>query len=123
MSNLRTICRPHTVFFSSFVCCRERARVRVSFRNPNYKPRFSSPSSFAPWFESLGSNGTEPWFRVSQRRTLVRASNWSDQKSPYDTLGNSLSFFFLLIFFFKGSVEEIIKRKAFLFILFIHIFA
>ncbi|XP_059432034.1 uncharacterized protein LOC132165466 [Corylus avellana] len=86
MSNLRTICRPHAAFFSSLVCCRQRARARASFRNPNYKPRFSSPSSFAPWFESLGSNGTEPWFRGSQRRTLVRASKWSDQKSPYDTL-------------------------------------
>ncbi|KAG2701007.1 hypothetical protein I3760_06G022800 [Carya illinoinensis] len=86
MTNLRTICRPHTVVFSFFLSCRQRARARVSFRNPNHKPRFSSPPSFSPWFESLGSNGTEPWFRLSQRRTLVRASNWTDQNSPYETL-------------------------------------
>uniref|UniRef100_A0A2N9G738 J domain-containing protein n=1 Tax=Fagus sylvatica TaxID=28930 RepID=A0A2N9G738_FAGSY len=83
MSNLRTICRPYTVF-SSIICCRQRVRARVSLRNPNYRPNFTS--SLPPWFESLSSNGAEPWFRVSQRRTLVRASNWADQKSPYETL-------------------------------------
>lgn len=92
MSNLRTICRPYTVF-SSIICCRQRqrARPRVSLPNPNYRPQFSSP-----WFDSLGlnSNGAEPWFRVNQRRTMVHASNWSDQKSPYETLGIYFSFFF-----------------------------
>lgn len=84
MSNLRTICRPHTVF-TSFMCCRHqaRSRVRVSFRNPDFKPPSSSPSLFSPWLL-----GNEPWFRVNQRRTAVRASSWTDQKSPYETLGN-----------------------------------
>jgi len=84
MSNLKTICRPYTVF-SSIICCRhrQRARPRVSLPNPNYRPQFSSA-----WFDSLGlnSNGAEPWYRVNQRRTMVHASNWSDQKSPYETL-------------------------------------
>ncbi|OAY23389.2 ER-phagy receptor 1 [Manihot esculenta] len=82
MSNLRTICRPHTVI-TSFMCCRHqaRSRVRVSFRNPDFKPPSSSPSLFSPWLL-----GNEPWFRVNQRRTAVRASSWTDQKSPYETL-------------------------------------
>lgn len=92
MSNLRTTCRPYTVF-SSIICCRQRqrARPRVSLPNPNYRPQFSSP-----WFDSLGlnSNGAEPWFRVNQRRTMVHASNWSDQRSPYETLGIYFSFSF-----------------------------
>lgn len=92
MSNLKTICRPYTVF-SSIICCRhrQRARPRVSLPNPNYRPQFSSA-----WFDSLGlnSNGAEPWYRVNQRRTMVHASNWSDQKSPYETLGIYFSFSF-----------------------------
>ncbi|EOY16126.1 Chaperone DnaJ-domain superfamily protein isoform 1 [Theobroma cacao] len=92
MSNLRTICRPHTVF-SSFMCCsrhhhhhhhqhQARSRIRVSFRNPNIRP-----SLFSPWLDlSRDLSRKEPWFRVNQRRTLVRASNWTDQKSPYETL-------------------------------------
>lgn len=101
MSNLRAICRPHTVFFSSIAtcCCRDRARfrarstVRVSFRNPNSKP---GVSVFSPL---LGFDSSEmiprvvdPWGRSNHhRRTLVRAANWQDTKSPYETLGiNSL---------------------------------
>ncbi|XP_065846866.1 ER-phagy receptor 1 [Euphorbia lathyris] len=82
MSSLRTICRPHTVF-ASFKCCRHqpRSRVRVSFRKPDSKFHLSSPSLSSPWI-----HGNEPWFRANQRRTAVRASNWRDQKSPYDTL-------------------------------------
>ncbi|XP_034675279.1 chaperone protein DnaJ isoform X2 [Vitis riparia] len=86
MSNLRTICRPHIhiVFFSSFICCRSQAaKSRVSFRNPNSQSRVSLPCAFSPWFDS---NRNEPWLRVSQRRTLVRASKWTDEKSPYETL-------------------------------------
>ncbi|PON53061.1 Terminal organelle assembly protein [Parasponia andersonii] len=86
MSNLRTICRPHhgVVFFSSLICCRHQVRSRVSFRNPNHKPPYS-PSSF---FDSSSSSngGTDPWFRLHQRRTLVKATNWTDPKSPYETL-------------------------------------
>ncbi|KAM7516782.1 hypothetical protein LguiA_006365 [Lonicera macranthoides] len=96
MSNLRTICRPHTLFFSSIAtcCCRDRARfrsrstVRVSFRNPNSKP---GVSVFSPL---LGFDSSEmiprvvdPWGRSNHhRRTLVRAANWQDTKSPYETL-------------------------------------
>ncbi|KAJ4701241.1 Chaperone protein DnaJ [Melia azedarach] len=79
--NLRTICRPHMVF-TSLINCRDQARslIRVSFRNPNDKPRLS------PWFGPRELNRTESWFRVNQRRTVVSASNWADQKSPYETL-------------------------------------
>ncbi|EEF48434.1 chaperone protein DNAj, putative [Ricinus communis] len=57
--------------------------VRVSFRNhPDDKPPLSSPSLFSSWLH--GNN--DSWFRVNQRRTAVRAANWTDQKSPYDTL-------------------------------------
>ncbi|KAJ7959068.1 Chaperone protein DnaJ [Quillaja saponaria] len=79
MSNLRTICRPHTVF-SSLLCCRHQ------FRNPNYKPRLSSPSLLSTWVDSSSSSRNELWFRVNQRRTVVKATNWTEQKSPYQTL-------------------------------------
>ncbi|KAL5844180.1 hypothetical protein ACOSQ4_010138 [Xanthoceras sorbifolium] len=79
-SNLRTICRPHTVF-TSLISCRHQARsiVRVSFRNPSYKPRLS------PWFGFRDLNRTQSWFRNNQR-TVVNASSWADQRSPYETL-------------------------------------
>ncbi|KAJ0025388.1 hypothetical protein Pint_08269 [Pistacia integerrima] len=79
--NLRTICRPQAVF-TSLISYRDQACsvIRVSFRNPSYKPRLS------PWFGSRDLNRTESWFRVTQRRTVVSASNWADQKSPYETL-------------------------------------
>ncbi|KAE8704416.1 transcription factor TGA4 [Hibiscus syriacus] len=88
MSNLRTACRPHMVF-SSLMCSsrlfhlhQARSRSRVSFRNPDFRS-----SSFSPWFHlSRNLSRKEPWFRANQRRTAVRASNWSDQKSPYETL-------------------------------------
>ncbi|XP_059631460.1 NAD(P)H-quinone oxidoreductase subunit T, chloroplastic [Cornus florida] len=88
MSNLRTICRPNTVFSSIICCCRDRARyrsqsvIRVSFRNPNTKPRLSSAS----WLELSDLGRVEPWVRLSQRRTVARASKWTDEKSPYETL-------------------------------------
>ncbi|KAL5559217.1 hypothetical protein UlMin_035428 [Ulmus minor] len=86
MSNLRTIYRPHAVFFSTFICCRHQARSRVSFRNPNNKLPSSSSSFFSPLFDSSAPIGAEPYFRANQRRTLAKAANWSDQKSPYETL-------------------------------------
>ncbi|KAM1365676.1 hypothetical protein ACFX13_044669 [Malus domestica] len=81
MSNLRTTCRPHTVF-TSFVYCRYQARFssRVSFRNPNCSPRFPPVSDFA----RLNWGGS--WFRVNQRRSVIRASSWDHPKSPYETL-------------------------------------
>ncbi|XP_057490348.1 uncharacterized protein LOC130776218 [Actinidia eriantha] len=90
MSNLRTVCRPHTVFSSIAYCCRDQARsrstVRVSIGNHNSKPRLSSPSVFSVWFDSSEVPRDEPWLRLNQRRTMVRASNWSDARSPYETL-------------------------------------
>ncbi|PSS00012.1 Chaperone protein like [Actinidia chinensis var. chinensis] len=92
MSNLRTICRPHTVFSSIACCCRDRARsrstvtVRISIGNSNSKPRLSSPSVFSVWFDTSEVPRYEPWLRLNQRRTMVRASNWSDARSPYETL-------------------------------------
>lgn len=87
MSNLRTLYRPQTLF--SFISCsRCHLRFRASFRNPNYKPRLPSPSLYSTWFDSSGSSRAEFWVRVNQRRTVTRASNWAEQKSPYDTLGN-----------------------------------
>ncbi|TQE02853.1 hypothetical protein C1H46_011512 [Malus baccata] len=81
MSNLRTMCRPHTVF-TSFVYCRHQTRFssRVSFRNPNCSPRFPPVSDFA----RLNWGGS--WFRVNQRRSVIRASSWDHPKSPYETL-------------------------------------
>ncbi|TKY74334.1 Chaperone protein DnaJ [Spatholobus suberectus] len=80
MSNLRTLCRPQTVF--SFISCRHQFRSRVSFRNPNCKPRLPSPSLYS----TIGTWGSNPWFRVNQRRAVAKASNWAEQKSPYETL-------------------------------------
>ncbi|KAK0577497.1 hypothetical protein LWI29_033980 [Acer saccharum] len=78
-SNLRTICRPHTVL-TSLISCKHQARsiVRVSFRNPSCKPRLS------PSFGFRDLNRTQSWFRVNQRRSVVNAS--AEQRSPYETL-------------------------------------
>ncbi|KAG5019001.1 hypothetical protein JHK87_014856 [Glycine soja] len=57
-------------------------RSRVSFRNPNCKPRLSSPFLYS----TIASRGSNPWFRVNQRRTVAKATNWAEQKSPYETL-------------------------------------
>ncbi|KAF7829892.1 Chaperone protein dnaJ [Senna tora] len=84
MSNLRTLCRPHALF--SFISCRHQLRFRASFRNPNCKSRLPSPSLSCTWFHSSGSVRTDLWFRVNQRRTVTKASNWAEQKSPYETL-------------------------------------
>ncbi|KAL9312095.1 putative DnaJ domain, Chaperone J-domain superfamily [Arabidopsis thaliana] len=84
MSNLRAICRPYSVF-SSIVCCsrhQSRSLFRVSIKNV----AFRNQSSNSSWFRSKDSN---LWFRLNQRKTLVRASNWSQEKSPYDTLVDS----------------------------------
>ncbi|GKU87732.1 hypothetical protein SLEP1_g2079 [Rubroshorea leprosula] len=83
MSNLRTVCRPHTVL-SSFGCF---GRNPV-FQNPDCWRRLSSPSIFSPSFgSSRDLKKTDLRFRVNQRRTVVNAANWTDPKSPYETLG------------------------------------
>ncbi|KAJ0751543.1 putative DnaJ domain, Chaperone J-domain superfamily [Helianthus debilis subsp. tardiflorus] len=98
MSNLRTVCRPHHAVYSSITCCYNRARSRPrsivsasnSIRNPNsLKPRLSSSAAFYRGTDSSEGHRTEPlWsgYGNRQRRTLVRAANWTDEKSPYDTL-------------------------------------
>ncbi|KAL7595525.1 hypothetical protein Lser_V15G30924 [Lactuca serriola] len=101
MSNLRGICRPHHAVYSSITCCYSRARCRPrsivkvsnSIRNPNNSsnPRLSSSRStvFSPGIDSSDVRQIEPlWggFSNHQRRTLVRAANWTNEKSPYDTL-------------------------------------
>ncbi|XAR62208.1 hypothetical protein NMG60_11016877 [Bertholletia excelsa] len=92
MSNLRTICRPQTLFSSIASCCRDRSRcrsrsiVRFQIQNLNSKPSLSSASVFSAWIDSSDVPKYEPWMRLNQRRTVVRASNWTDAKSPYETL-------------------------------------
>ncbi|KAL0352324.1 UNVERIFIED_CONTAM: Chaperone protein DnaJ [Sesamum calycinum] len=60
--------------------------------NPSANCRAGSSSSssiFAVWFDQLGARGKyEPRVRLNQQRRMVatRASNWTDSKSPYDTL-------------------------------------
>ncbi|KAJ9567683.1 hypothetical protein OSB04_003649 [Centaurea solstitialis] len=100
MSNLRIICRPHHAVYSSITscCCYNRPRFRPrsvvkvssSIRNPNSsKPRLSSSRS-SVFSQSSDVLKTESlWAGFSnhhQRRMLVRAVNWTDEKSPYDTL-------------------------------------
>ncbi|KAF8103155.1 hypothetical protein N665_0188s0108 [Sinapis alba] len=87
MSNhLRAICRPHTVF-ASIVCCsrnQTRSLVTVSIQKVSFRTRVSNSFPSSSWVTSKDSNF---WFGVSQRKTLLRAaSNWSEEKSPYDTL-------------------------------------
>ncbi|MED6191741.1 hypothetical protein PIB30_003084 [Stylosanthes scabra] len=88
MSNLITLYRPHTLFFSSFITCRHQFQTTASsFRNPNCNSRLPSPSLYSSWLiDSWGSTRTGLWFRVNHRRTLAKASNWDQQQSPYETL-------------------------------------
>lgn len=92
MSSLKTLCRPQPLF--SFISCRQLFRSRASFRSPNCKPRSPSPSIYSTWLDPLGSSRIEFGFRGSQRRTVVKASNWTEQKSPYETLGNYFQIYF-----------------------------
>ncbi|XP_073282512.1 uncharacterized protein [Primulina huaijiensis] len=90
MSNLRAICRLQVVFSSMTCCCRSITRVS-SIESPssnNFRLRPYSPV-FSVWFDRLGEqrkNG--PRVRLNHQRRMVasRASNWADDKSPYETL-------------------------------------
>ncbi|XP_004515654.1 uncharacterized protein [Cicer arietinum] len=84
MSNLRTLCRTHTVF--SFINCRHQFRLRASFWNPNSKPLLQSSLLYSTWLVSSGSSRPMARFRLNQKRTVTKASNWDEQKSPYETL-------------------------------------
>ncbi|CAL5202901.1 unnamed protein product [Lathyrus oleraceus] len=84
MSNLRTLCKPHTVF--SFINCRHQFRFRASFWNPNSKPLLQSSWLFSTWLVTSGSSRPMPRFRLNQKRTVAKAINWDQQKTPYETL-------------------------------------
>lgn len=106
MSSLRTVCRPHAMFSSFLFSSRCQSMPSVSFRNPNNKRRFSL---FSPTFNSSsGFSRTEKWFRINQRKTLAMASNWANEKSPYETLGN-FPFLSLLVPFFIALVIFIME--------------
>ncbi|XP_028771896.1 uncharacterized protein LOC114729107 isoform X2 [Neltuma alba] len=94
MSNLKTLCRPQPLF--SFISCRQLFRARASFRSPNCKPRSPSASIYSTWLDPPVSSRIEFGFRGSQRRTVVKASNWTEQKSPYETL----------VYDGRGTLEE-----------------
>ncbi|KAL0432733.1 UNVERIFIED_CONTAM: hypothetical protein Slati_2607600 [Sesamum latifolium] len=86
MSNLRAICRPHAVLSSTACCYRSVVKV-YSVENPKSSVRPPSSSSvYAVWFGGLGEHG--PGGRLNRQRRMVatRASNWTDFKSPYETL-------------------------------------
>ncbi|XP_075516765.1 uncharacterized protein LOC142551418 [Primulina tabacum] len=89
MSNLRAVCRPQVVFSSMTCCCRLITRVTsIESSSNNFRVRLYSPV-FAVWFDRLGQqrkNG--PRMRLNQHRRMVatRASDWTDDKSPYETL-------------------------------------
>ncbi|KAK3025678.1 hypothetical protein RJ639_042018 [Escallonia herrerae] len=100
MSTLRAICRPNAILSSIACCCskaRSRSIVSVSIRNPN-KPRLCNPSVLSSCFDSSEIPKTEPpWARLGQqRRTMVRAANWTDSRSPYETL----------VYDGRGTLEE-----------------
>ncbi|PIN07554.1 hypothetical protein CDL12_19873 [Handroanthus impetiginosus] len=91
MSNLRAICRPHAVFSSMACCCRSMIRfssVKNDSNNLRVGSSASSSSVFAVWFDKLGAVKYEPRLRLNQQRRMVatRAANWTDSKSPYETL-------------------------------------
>lgn len=106
MSNSRAICRPHAVIAC---CCRARARSISRVSIPNLKPRLSSPSVFSASFDSSEIPKIEPWVRLNhQRRTLVRAANWTDGNTPYETLGTYIYIYiiFVLLNVYREKLED-----------------
>ncbi|KAK4751779.1 hypothetical protein SAY87_020577 [Trapa incisa] len=94
MSHLRTLCRPHAML-ASFACCRHTGGylTGVPFQNPYFGPRLKPPSvppsALSTQVDSrrlLRVETRSGWFRLKQRRTMIRASNWTEEKSPYETL-------------------------------------
>ncbi|XP_071716674.1 uncharacterized protein [Rutidosis leptorrhynchoides] len=92
MSNLRAILRLNQAVYSSFTCCSSRARCRprliFSLSNPIQNPNSSKPrlidSSNVKKMETLSWGGS----RNHRRRML--AANWTDEKSPYNTLAENM---------------------------------
>ncbi|KAK4745199.1 hypothetical protein SAY87_011511 [Trapa incisa] len=76
---------------ASFACCRHQTGyfTGVPFQNPYFGPRLMPPSALSTQVESRRLLRVDPrsmWFRLKQRRTMIRASNWTEEKSPYETL-------------------------------------
>lgn len=97
MSNLRAICRPHAVFASMACCYRSMGRAlsvdrhNCSLGRPPPPP---PPRCSTVWFDRLGEQRHyESRVRQNRQRRMVstKASNWTQSKSPYETLGK-LSF-------------------------------
>ncbi|CAN8270692.1 unnamed protein product [Cochlearia groenlandica] len=80
MNNLRVICKPQQTLLSSILSCNRNQTQSIFSVSIQNRALYSSSSSL---FRSKDSN---LWFRLSQKKTIVRASNWTQEKSPYDTL-------------------------------------
>ncbi|XP_076906980.1 uncharacterized protein LOC143563291 [Bidens hawaiensis] len=92
MSNLRSICRPHHAIYSSITICYNRTRCRprsmavVTAAASNSLQNHNSSNS-RPRLSYGIVDGVKLVSRERQRRTVVTAAaNWTDDKSPYDTL-------------------------------------
>ncbi|XP_051118030.1 uncharacterized protein LOC127242521 isoform X3 [Andrographis paniculata] len=89
MSNLRSMCRPHAVFSSPASCRRSMMKVSSVSGSCDSSMFKSFSSNFSVAFDRLGEQRKcEGWQRLNRQRRMValRASNWTDSKSPYDTL-------------------------------------
>ncbi|KAL4197639.1 hypothetical protein AMTRI_Chr04g189350 [Amborella trichopoda] len=88
MNNLRSFYRPiHIVSLSSsFIFCRDLNQF--AFCLPNKNSLLSSSSSSICTPSSVDCNGGLRFsgFSVGSRRMVARASKWSSDKSPYETL-------------------------------------
>ncbi|KAK1277564.1 Chaperone protein dnaJ 15 [Acorus gramineus] len=90
MSNLRAICRPQVVL-SSFARFRGHHQYHLGsgfglrFRNPRSRGA-PSTSVFTPLIDSPDPLRFDPSYRANPKRTLTRASKWTSEKSPYETL-------------------------------------
>ncbi|KAF8411533.1 hypothetical protein HHK36_004086 [Tetracentron sinense] len=66
----------------------QQQRRPTSFSTLHRSPRLKGSHDLQPQVENeaCSSGRIEPVYRVNSRRTLVRASKWMDEKSPYETL-------------------------------------
>ncbi|XP_068638680.1 uncharacterized protein [Aristolochia californica] len=81
MSSLRATCLPQAVF-SSFVCCRHQVCSGISFRRS--VSHLSSSFTFPSYFKWATLHRIEPAYRTNSR-TIVGASYWTSETSPYET--------------------------------------
>ncbi|MQM08689.1 hypothetical protein Taro_041547 [Colocasia esculenta] len=91
MTSLRAICRPPPRGYflpASFSGCRCQARLLgfPSSPSPSRSPNFlTAPPPSSPVFSPL-LDAPADVHRLGQRRTIAKASNWTSEKSPYETL-------------------------------------